>query len=113
MKLFGDHQLCTVAEIWRLLCERLRIFRNMVHAPILRLEDKGWPKPSVRENRVLFSTKVTRESTQQQCVRHLIETAFDGSPEGLVLTLLNDRTVSAEEAARIQKMIAQVRRKQS
>ena len=38
-------------------------------------------------------------------VKRLVDSAFGGSAEGLILTLLKERGVSPEEAKRIRKMI--------
>ena len=62
---------------------------------------------------VLFEATVSQASTQKHCVRRLIDTVFDGSAEGLVLTLLNEGTVSASESKRIRELIAQARKRKT
>ena len=52
-----------------------------------------------------YRAAVPREATLGEVVRRLVDTAFGGSAEGLVMALLHDRGVSKEEARRIKKMI--------
>ena len=52
-----------------------------------------------------YRAAVPREATLGKVVRRLVDTAFGGSAEGLVMALLHDRGVSKEEARRIKKMI--------
>lgn len=113
MTVVWDLGKCSASDVWKILEERRGVSRNTVHTLLVRLEEKGWLKRDVSDGNVLFSATVSRESTQQQCVRRLIDTVFDGSAEGLVLTLLNHGTVSSAEAARIRKLIAQANGRKS
>ena len=107
MTVVWELKKCSASDVWKVLEERRPVSRNTVHTLLVRLEEKGWLKRVEKNGSVLFSPAVSRASTQQQCVRRLIDTVFDGSAEGLVLTLLNQKTVSEEEAARIRKLIDQ------
>ena len=51
-----------------------------------------------------------REATLGTMVRRLIDTAFGGSAEGLVMALLHGRGVSKEEAREIKKLIDRAER---
>lgn len=104
---------CSASDVWKVLEERRGVSRNTVHTLLVRLEEKGWLKRETANNAVLFSATVSRESTQQQCVQRLIDTVFDGSAEGLVLTLFNQGNLSTAEAARIRKLISQAKGKKS
>jgi len=105
---------CSVADVWKVLNDRRGVARNTVHTLIVRLEEKGWlQRRDDDDEGIRYSPTVSQQSTQQRCVRQLIDTVFDGSPEGLVLTLLNDGTVSKDEANRIRKLIAKARGRKS
>lgn len=105
MTVVWDRKQCSASEVWKVLEERRGVSRNTVHTLLVRLEEKGWLKRTVKKGSVLFSPAVSRTKTQQQSVRRMIDTVFDGSAEGLVLALLNQNTVSKEEADRIRKLI--------
>ncbi|MDP1562170.1 MAG: BlaI/MecI/CopY family transcriptional regulator [Pirellulaceae bacterium] len=113
MTVVWDRGKCSAADVWKVLEQRRGVSRNTVHTLLVRLEDKGWLTRTVADGGVLFSAAVSRSATQQQCVRRLIDTVFDGSAEGLVLALLNQGTVSAEESARIRELIKQAKGKKT
>ncbi len=113
MTVVWDLGRCSAADVWKVLDERRGVSRNTVHTLLVRLEEKGWLSREVKDGNVLFFASVSRESTQQQCVRRLIDTVFSGSAEGLVLALLNQGTVTPSESARIRKLISQATGKKS
>jgi BlaI family transcriptional regulator, penicillinase repressor len=104
---------CSVADVWKVLSERRGVARNTVQTQIVRLEEKGWLSHREEGSGFLYTPTVSREESQKFSVQQLIETVFDSSPEGLVLTLLNGGTLSKSEAARIRQLITDARRKKS
>lgn len=113
MNVIWDRSQCSVADVWKLLNERRGVSRNTIQTQIVRLEEKGWLQHRDVNGGFLYSPTVSREESQQTSVQRLIETVFDGSAEGLVLTLLGGGTLSKSEAERIQKLISEARRKKS
>lgn len=112
MNVVWDRGECSVADVWKLLNERRGITRNTVHTLIARLEEKGWLSHRDGDGGsagFVYSATVSREETQQRCVQRMVETVFDGSAEGLVLTLLNGGGLSKGEAERIRQRIAEAR----
>ncbi len=105
MTVVWDLAPCSASDVWKVLHKRRGVTRNTVHTLLVRLEDKNWLNRDIVAGHVLFQATLSRQATQQQCVRRLIDTVFDGSAQGLVLTLLNLRTISEEEAVRIGRMI--------
>ncbi len=113
MNVVWDHEKCSVADVWRILKDRRGVTRNTVHTLIVRLEEKGWLVHTEEGSAFLYSATVSRKEARQRCVQRIIETVFDGSPEGLVLTLLGGGVLSKNEAERIRDMIAQAKRRKS
>jgi BlaI family transcriptional regulator, penicillinase repressor len=113
MNVVWDHEKCSVADVWKILKDRRGVTRNTVHTLIVRLEEKGWLTHDAEGNTFLYAATISREQARQRCVQRIIETVFDGSAEGLVLTLLNGGIVSKTEAERIRDMIAQAKRRKS
>ncbi len=113
MNAFWEREESSVAGIWKVLNEKRGIARNTVHTQIVRLEEKGWLTHREGDGGFLYSPTVSREESQKSSVQRLIETVFDGSPEGLVLTLLNGGTLSKIEADRIRQLITSAQRKKS
>ena len=95
----------TVADVWKALCRRRKVARSTVLTMLVRLQEKGWLCCDEEGHAFRYRAAVPREATLGKVVRRLVDTAFGGSAEGLVMALLHDRGVSKEEAKRIKKMI--------
>ncbi len=95
----------TVADVWKSLQGR-SVSRNTIQTLMARLDDRGWLRHRSDGKTFHYQAAHPREAAQQQLVRNLVETAFGGAAEGLVMTLL-DVGVSANEARRIREMIEQ------
>jgi predicted transcriptional regulator len=105
MALVWERGEVTVAEVWEALRAKRRVARNTVQTLMTRLEEKGWLKHRAEGKTFCYSAAAERESALGQVVSRLVDTAFAGSVEGLVMALLDGRGVSAAEAARIREMI--------
>ena len=53
----------------------------------------------------VYKPAVSEEKTQKQVVRDLLEKAFSGSAEKLVMRALSAKKISAKELAKIRKML--------
>jgi predicted transcriptional regulator len=102
----------TVTDVWTILAQRRQVSRNTVLTLMDRLEKKGWLKRRADGQTHYYSAAVPRATTLGQLVHRLVDAAFVGSAEALVLALLEGRGVSDEEARRIRQLIddAQARR---
>ncbi len=101
----------TVADVWKALSARRKVARNTVLTMIVRLEEKGWLLRDDSGHAHRYRAALPREATLGSMVERLVETAFGGSAEGLVMALLHGRGVSKEEAKRIRAMIARAEEK--
>jgi BlaI family transcriptional regulator, penicillinase repressor len=95
----------TVGEIWKALAKRRSVSRNTVSTLVTRLEEKGWLRHRVVGGTFLYSATRPREKVLSRMVHRLVDAAFQGSAEGLVLTLLEGGRLSAEEVERIKAML--------
>ena len=95
----------TVGEVWRTLAERRDVARNTVLTMMVRLKDKGWLQHTSQGHAFVYRAAVPRQVTQKRMVGRLMDTAFAGSAEGLVMALLQGRSLSKDEAQRIRAMI--------
>jgi BlaI family transcriptional regulator, penicillinase repressor len=110
MNIVWDEGEAGVAEVWQRISAKRPLARNTVQTLMTRLEDKGWLKHRAAGNAFMFSATVPRSQTLKRMVRSLVDVAFKGSAEDLVLALLQGRGVSDEEAERIRKMIDESKR---
>ena len=99
----------TVTDVWTVLAGRRRVARNTVLTLMDRLEKKGWLKRRADGQTHYYTAAAPRMATLNQVVSRLVDAAFAGSAEALVLALLEGRGVSAEEARRIRKLIDDAR----
>ncbi|GAA4420893.1 BlaI/MecI/CopY family transcriptional regulator [Bremerella cremea] len=111
MNLIWDRESSTVSEAWHVLKERRGVSRNTVQTQMVRLEEKGWLTHQEEEGGFRYLPTVGREETQESSVRRFVKMVFDGSTEGLLLTLLNGGQLSKSEAAQIRSLLDSQRKK--
>jgi BlaI family transcriptional regulator, penicillinase repressor len=105
MHVVWDRGETTVADVWKALSARRAVSRNTVLTMLSRLVEKGWLRCDAEEHAHRYCAAVPREATLGTMVGRLVETAFGGSAEGLVLALLHGRGISKDEARRIRAVI--------
>ena len=105
LNIVWDRGKATVGEIWATLAERRQVSRNTVSTMVTRLEEKGWLRHRDVGGTYLYSATRGREKVLPRMVRRLVDAAFEGSAEGLVLTLLEDDQLSADQIERIRCML--------
>jgi predicted transcriptional regulator len=113
MRVVWDKGEVAVGDVWDALSQQRSIARNTVQTVLTRLAEKGWLKHRKQGRAFLFRAAVPRDATLSGLVRRLVDTAFSGSAEGLVLAMLEGRSLSNEEADRIRKMIDEARENRS
>src|SRR5436305_1426785 len=109
MHVVWDGGEVTVTDVWTVLARRRPVARNTVLTLMDRLEKKGWLKRRADGQAHYYTAASPRAATLGQVVHRLVDAAFAGSAEALVLALLEGRGVSAEEARRIRQLIAKAR----
>jgi predicted transcriptional regulator len=114
MKVVWEGGEVTVTDVWSVLGARRQVARNTVLTLMDRLEKKGWLKRRAEGQTHYYSAAAARADTLGGVVHRLVDSAFAGSAEALVLALLEGRGVSDDEARRIRHLIdnAKLRRKQ-
>jgi len=105
MNLVWDRGELSVAEVWEALGGSRSLTRNTVQTTMVRLEEKGWLKHRAVGQSFLYSAAHPREDALNGLVARLVDTAFRGSAEGLVMALVEGRGLSAEERRRIVALI--------
>jgi BlaI family penicillinase repressor len=95
----------TVTEVWQAIAARRPVARNTVLTVMDRLEKRGWLSKRCIGNTHVYRPTVSEKTTLSDVVQRFVDTAFGGSTDSLVMTLLEGRGVSPEEAKRIRKKI--------
>jgi len=86
---------------------------NSTVRTILRiLEEKGHVKHERQGMRFLYEPTVNREKARRSALNHLVSTFFEGSPETVVSTLLDERSLklSDEQLEALALLIERARR---
>jgi BlaI family transcriptional regulator, penicillinase repressor len=95
----------TVAQVLEQVRLRRPVSRNTVQTMLSRLDEKGWLKHRDEDGTFYYLPVIPREKAQHQVLGQVIDTVFDGSTAGIVMALLQNRSLTREEAARIRRMI--------
>jgi predicted transcriptional regulator len=111
MNIVWERHEVTVGEVLELMAARRAIARNTVQTTMVRLEEKGWLKHRQVANAFRYSAAIDRQSSLGGMIGEFVDKVFEGSVEGLVMTLLQERPPSAAEADRIRKLIDNSERK--
>jgi BlaI family transcriptional regulator, penicillinase repressor len=105
MNIIWDRGTATVGQISKTLADHRAVSRNTISTMVTRLEEKGWLRHRVVGGTFIYSARQPREKVLPRMIHRLVDAAFQGSAEGLVLALLQSGRLSAEEIERIKSMI--------
>ena len=104
-------QGASVSDVWKALAAKRAVARNTVQTMLVRLEEKGWlTHRDGPGGGFIYLAKRPRHSAVRKMVSKLVETAFAGSADDLVMALIQGRGVSKDEARRIREMIEKAER---
>ncbi len=95
----------TVQAILESLSEKPSLAYNSVLTTIRVLERKGYVKHSKDGRAHVYSALVGRKEATRSEIRHLVGRFFKNSHEQLVLNVLEDQGIEAEELNRLREML--------
>jgi BlaI family transcriptional regulator, penicillinase repressor len=94
-----------VAEVWKAIGQRREVARNTIQTTLARLCERGWLQARQDGNAFVYRATRPRGSVVSKMVGGLVDRVFGGSVSGLVATIVESRSLSAEEAERIRRII--------
>lgn len=111
-----DAELAILRVLWqrgpstvRQVHEALSQERETGYTTVLKLmqimNDKGLVERDESERTHIYHARLTEEQTQQRFVNDLLEKAFGGSASQLVMRALAAKPASADELARIRRLL--------
>ena len=95
----------TVQLILDSLTQKPALAYNSVLTTIRVLERKGYVKHSKDGRAHVYAPMVGRKEATRSEIRHLVGRFFRNSHEQLVLNILEERGIEAEELARLREML--------
>lgn len=105
MNIIWEKGEATVTEVWQGLPPERRIARTTVMTVLHRLSEKGWLRRRKVGNEHVYAPSVSQKEALGGMLDRLLDTAFGGSAERLVLTLVNSRGISRDEAEHLRRII--------
>lgn len=105
MNVLWEKRSATVHEILGALTEKPALAYNSVLTTIRILEKKGYVK-HVKDGRAhVYEARVDQKDATRYEVRHLLSRFFRDSHELLVLNILEDKSIDAEELTRLRELL--------
>ena len=96
---------CTVQQVLDALPAKPSLAYNSVLTTIRILEKKGYVR-HVKDGRAhVYMPLVERQEATRSEIRHLVSRFFKNSHELLVLNILEDQNIDAEELKRLREML--------
>jgi BlaI family transcriptional regulator, penicillinase repressor len=105
MNVLWEKGSATVHEVLQALSTRPSLAYNSVLTTIRILETKGYVKHLKDKRAHVYMPKIDRKDATRSEVRHLVTRFFGNSHEQLVLNILEEGSIDADELARVRKML--------
>jgi len=106
MKILWARGESAVGELVAAMPEGAVLAYNSVLTTIRILEQKGYVQHRQEGRAFLYSPCVAEQEASRSAVRHMMHRFFGNSREKLLLSLLGDDEVTAEELQRLKEAIA-------
>jgi len=97
----------TVSEVLQGLPKDPPLAYSTVLTTLRILESKGYVEHTKDSRAFVYKPRVARDQERELAVTHLLKRFFQGSPELLMLNLVERKKISPEELDRIRKRIAE------
>ena len=104
---------CTVQQVLDALTAKPALAYNSVLTTIRILERKGYVQHSKEGRAYVYSPRVERQDATRSEIGHLVNRFFKNSRELLVLNILEERGMSAEELKHLRELLAREPGKES
>lgn len=107
MDVLWQHGPSTVQQVLEALPGKSPLAYNSVLTTIRILEKKGYVRHIKDGRAYIYRALVEREEASRSEIRHLAHRFFQNSHEMLVLNILEERGVDAEELNRLRQLLEQ------
>jgi predicted transcriptional regulator len=105
MNVLWEKGSATVHEVLQGLPEKPALAYNSVLTIIRILEKKGYVKHVKDKRAHVYTAAVDRKDATRFEVRHLVSRFFGNSDELLVLNILEEKSIDADELARLRQLL--------
>lgn len=105
MQVLWDKGRATVGDVAAALAPHAALAYTTVLTMLRILESKGYARRAKEGRAHVYEASVNREQARTSAVRHLLSRLFDGSPELLMLKVMEDERVDLKELRKLKQMI--------
>ena len=105
MKVVWELQTATVRDVYEALLRRRKIAYTTVMTMMNILEEKGYLKKRAEDKAHVYRPAQPKAKVIRAIVQEFVERVFNGSAEPLLVHLVKDRHLSAEELETIARAI--------
>jgi len=111
LSILWDNGPCTVREVNEQMSKQQPTGYTTTLKLMQIMAEKGLLTRDKTQFKHVYEPAISQEKTQKQLVGDLLDRAFSGSAEKLVMRALSAKKVSAQELAKIRKMLEKIERK--
>ena len=105
MKIVWERRTATVRDVYEALRERRRVAYTTVMTMMKILERKGYLNRKQVERAYVYRPAQPKNSVIRVMVREFVNRVFNGSAEPLLVHLIEDRHLTADEVEEIRRLI--------
>jgi predicted transcriptional regulator len=110
MKTVWDRRSATVRDVYESMRERRKVAYTTVMTMMGILEQKGYLVKTPGEKANVYSPSAPRQTVLRGMVREFLDRVFDGAAKPLLMHLVEDERLSAEEIDEIARQAKASRR---
>jgi predicted transcriptional regulator len=105
MEVLWEKGRATVSGVVEGLPKNVPLAYSTVLTTLRILENKGYIRHTKEGRAFVYRPVMGRAQARERAVTHLLRRFFEGSPEVLVLNLIESKKIDAKELARLRKRI--------
>lgn len=109
MNILWDHGPATVQDVVRRLPAERQLAYTTVQTVLNVLHRKGKVKRTTRNRAYDYEAAVTRRGAATTAIRDLVQRLFGGSPEKLVLTMVETKQLTPQKLAELQRLVEEAK----
>jgi BlaI family transcriptional regulator, penicillinase repressor len=105
MAVLWQRGTATVANVVAVLKKKRPVSYSTVQTILRILEEKGYVSHAKVARAFIYRPRVDERQARRRAIRHLMARMFNGSPSLLVLNVLEDERIEADELNRLKQLI--------
>lgn len=105
MEVLWEKGQATVADVAAALPKNLNLHYSTVLTTLRILETKGYLRHTQEGRAFLYAPTIGRDEARESAVQQLVRKFFEGSPELLVLNLMETSNLRPEDLKRLRKKL--------